>query len=148
MIDKLFSIRQANLGDAEQVVHLVQELAEYDGDTSPITPEFVLQYLAGVERQILLADLHGQILGMLSYSVQPDLYHAGPVGTIELLVVRQTERGQGVGSALVWEVIRRARAQRWVEVSVSTMPENQPAIEFYKKHGFTDLAVLLEQHLN
>ncbi len=147
MTEKPFSIRHASPQDATQVVRMVHELAEYDGDTSPITPEFVLQYLAGAERQILLADLHGQILGMLSYSVQPDLTHAGPVGTIELLVVRQTERGQGVGSALVQEVIRRAKAQDWVELSVSTMPDNQPAIEFYKKHGFTDLAVLMEQHL-
>jgi ribosomal protein S18 acetylase RimI-like enzyme len=32
------------------------------------------------------------------------------------------------------------------EVSVSTMPSNSKAIEFYKAHGMTDEAVLLEKH--
>jgi len=144
---KPVSIRQAGPQDAVEVVRLVNELADQSGETSSISPEYVLLYLSESERQILLAEEDGHILGLLSYSVQPDLYHAGPVGLIELLIVHQTERGKGVGTALVAEVIHRARSQGWVELSVSTMPENQPAIEFYRNLGFTDLAVLLEQHL-
>ena len=140
------SIRRAGPQDAEEVVHLVNELAEQSGETSPISIQYVHQYLSESESQILLAELNGRTIGMLSYSVQPDLYHAGPVGLIELLIVHQAERGKGIGSTLVGEVLRRAKAQGWVELSVSTMPENQSAIEFYRKHGFMDLAVLLEQH--
>ncbi len=32
------------------------------------------------------------------------------------------------------------------EVSVTTMPDNQGAIRFYKRHGLVDEAVFLEKH--
>jgi len=34
------------------------------------------------------------------------------------------------------------------EVSVSTMPDNVDALQFYKAHGLVDEAILLEKHLS
>jgi ribosomal protein S18 acetylase RimI-like enzyme len=84
--------------------------------------------------------------GVLTYSVRPDLYHAAPTGLIEELVVRQSMRGQGVGGALLDELFSRLTALGCAEVSVTTMPDNAAAIEFYKAHGLTDEALFLEKH--
>jgi ribosomal protein S18 acetylase RimI-like enzyme len=52
-----------------------------------------------------------------------------------------------VGSALVTTLLERLKSTDCVEVSVSTLMDNQPAIRFYRDHGFVDEALLLEQHL-
>ncbi len=62
-------------------------------------------------------------------------------------MVRAAARGQGVGSALLETVIERARAGHWAELGVSTMLNNERAIKLYKKMGFVDESLLLEQHL-
>ena len=140
-------IRQATLQDASHVISLVQELARAEGEESPITPADVRFYLDQPGSVILLAEEQGQILGMLSYSTRHDLYHAAKTGLIEVLVVREGVRGKGIGSALIEETIHRGRQEGWAEVSVSTIPDNQQAISFYRSHGLEDEAILLEMHI-
>ncbi len=140
-------IRDATEKDAHVIVELIQEMAAGSGETSPLTIDYVQSYLSSPVGSILLAIEDGQVLGLLSYSARPDLYHAGNCGLIEELVVRAGVRGQGVGSALLMAVLERARKGNWREVGLGVMPDNETAIKLYKKLGFTDEAILLEQHL-
>ena len=96
--------------------------------------------------QILLAEQHDQVIGLLSYSLRPDLYHAGQVCLIEELVVEAAQRGQGVGSALLTELLSRLSAAGCVEVALAVMSDNAPAIKLYRQHGLTDEALFLEKH--
>jgi ribosomal protein S18 acetylase RimI-like enzyme len=84
------------------------------------------------------------VIGLLSYSVRPDLYHAGDCCLIEELVVRDGRRGQGAGSALIEELL--IRVKDCAEVGLGVMADNESAIRFYRKHGFGDEALLLERH--
>jgi ribosomal protein S18 acetylase RimI-like enzyme len=140
-------LRDTGAGDKGAIVALIRELAASSGDTSPITEDYVSKYLATPRCHALLAEVDGQAVGLLTYSVRPDLYHAGPTASIDELVVRGEWRGQGVGSALVQEVLRRAATDGWVEVSVTTLKENEAAQRFYRAHGLADEAVFLEAHL-
>jgi ribosomal protein S18 acetylase RimI-like enzyme len=140
-------IREAKAGDEPLVVGLIQELAEAGGDSSPITEAYVKTYLAFPGSRVLLAEEEGRAIGLLSYAVRPDLYHAANSGLIEELVVLRSDRGRGVGSALLSEVLRRLAAAGCVEVSVSTMPDNKAALRFYRSHGLVEEAVFLETHL-
>jgi PhnO protein len=140
-------IREAELEDVKTVAQLIQELAQIEGGSSAISPDYVIRYQAHPGNCVLLAESEGRVLGLLSYSISPDLFHAGDVCSIETLIVRKQARGEGVGGALMREVIRRAAASQCVEISVSTMPDNRQAISFYHKHGFGDEALLLERHL-
>jgi ribosomal protein S18 acetylase RimI-like enzyme len=79
--------------------------------------------------------------------IRPNLYHAANSALIEELVVRESARGRGVGGALMSELLRRLSAQGCAEVSVTTMPDNDGAIRFYRSHGLVDEAVFLEKHL-
>lgn len=140
-------IREAALDDAEMAVALIQQLAESASEASPITTEYVADYLVTPGSAVLLAEEEGRIIGLLSYSVRPNLYHAAPSCLIEELVVRSVARGRGVGTVLLKAVLERARAAGCIEVSISAMPDNTRAIALYKRLGFTDEAVFLEQHL-
>lgn len=155
------TVRDGKPGDERVIVELIAELAQTTpvyapsgsasaeisaGETSPITGEYVLEYLAFPGSHVLLAEEDGRVAGLLSYSVRPNLYHAANSALIEELVVRQSARGRGVGSALLSELLRRLPALGCAEVSVTTMPDNDGAIRFYRSHGLVDQAVFLEKH--
>jgi ribosomal protein S18 acetylase RimI-like enzyme len=143
----MINIRNAVPADAAEVVRLIHELAEAGGETCPLTEAYAIHYLSSAENQVLLAEAGGSIVGLLSYSMRPDLYHAAECCMIEELIVADDQREQGIGGALLDGVIERAIQRCCAEVSVSTMPENQRAQEFYRQHGLVDEAVLLERHL-
>lgn len=140
-------IREAQLRDSAIIVALIQELAGGEGEQSPLTESYAATYLAYPNNRVLLAEEQGECVGLLSYSIRPNLYHAGPSCQIEELIVREGAQGRGVGSALIEKVIQQAAVCRCQEISVSTLLDNSRAIAFYKRHGFGDEALLLEQHL-
>ena len=139
-------IRETRIGDNEVVVSLIRELGEMDGHKSDLGAGDVKHFSDIPGNVILLAEVDGQVVGLLSYSLSFDLWHAGDCCFIRELIISAGNRQQGLGGLLLEEVFRRAERNHWMEVSVSTMPDNIPAQKFYRKHGMTDEAVLLERH--
>jgi len=139
-------IREAKLQDADSIVRLIAEHAAANGERSPLTSDYVAQYLTSAVSQILLAEQHDQVIGLLSYSLRPDLYHAGEACLIEEVIVDAPLRGQGVGSALLAELLSRLEATGCSEVALAVMPDNASAIKLYRQHGLTDEALFLEKH--
>ncbi|MEW6401970.1 MAG: GNAT family N-acetyltransferase [Chloroflexota bacterium] len=140
------TIREAQPQDVDSVVRLIRELAEMAGEASPITEAYAAEYLSSPISRVFLAESEGQVIGLLSYSVRPDLYHAGSSCLIEELVVQQSERDQGVGSALLSALLSRLEGTDCAEVSVAAMPENAGAVQFYRQHGLAEEALFLEKH--
>src|SRR5512139_1631999 len=136
------SIRSARPSDAGRIVQLIHQM----GPDSPLTEDYVLHYLSGTERGILLACLDEQAAGLLSYSVRADLYHAGNCVLIEELVVDIGVRGQGIGGALMEAVLEKAAGLGCRELSLAVMPDNEAAIHLYKTHGLVEEAIYLERH--
>jgi ribosomal protein S18 acetylase RimI-like enzyme len=139
-------LRLAGEKDAARIVQLINAMATDGGGQSPITEGYVAKYLASPASKVLLAESDGQVLGLLSYSVRPDLYHAGDACLVEELVVDGRFRSQGVGSALLTEVLSRMEAAGCAEISLAVMPDNARAIALYRRHGLTEEALFLEKH--
>ncbi len=146
MSNQEVNIRPAESKDIPAVVALVQELAQSIGETSPLTPEYVRTYLKTHGVGIFLAESENEILGLLSYTLKPNLYHAGNCCIIEELIVAQKARSRGIGKILVEFLIDRLRRENCAEISVSAVKENTRAIEFYRRLGLTGEAVYLEKH--
>ncbi|HVP58511.1 MAG TPA: GNAT family N-acetyltransferase [bacterium] len=144
--ERLIGVRDAEPQDASVIAGLISHLAAAMGEASPVTEAYVAKYLASPGSRALLAEVGGKAVGLLTYSVRPDLYHAATTCLIEELVVVETMRGQGVGTALLEELFSRLTALGCAEVSVTTLPDNADAIKFYKDHGLTDEAIFLEKH--
>ena len=140
-------IRDGVAGDEPAIVALIRELGAASDYESPVREEDAARYLASPGCGVLLAEEEGEAVGLLSYSIGFDLFHAANCCLIDELVVAEGHRGQGIGGALLDEVIRRAKAAGCVEVSVSTMPDNQAAQALYRSHGLVEEAVFLEMHL-
>ena len=139
-------IREAKPTDKAVIVELIIELGATGGEHSPITEAYVEKYLASPTSKVLLAETQNQVMGLLSYSVRPDLYHAGSACLIEELIVHEAARGRGVGSALLTALLSRLETLGCAEVSVAAMSDNEQAIKFYRAHGLTEEAVFLEKH--
>ena len=139
-------IRAAHSEDHSAIAGLIDELAASSGETSPVTPEYVRQYLDFPGSGILVAVKDQQVVGLLSYSLRPNLFHGGNSCTIEELIVAQAYRNCGIGGALLEELLKRLITEDCVEISVTTMSDNHGAIAFYKSHGLIDEAIYLEKH--
>jgi ribosomal protein S18 acetylase RimI-like enzyme len=140
------TVRDARTADAGIVAGMIRLLAAEWDETSEVTTAYVEEYLAHVNVGALLAELDGTIAGLATYSLYPGLFHAGPWGLLDELIVRPEARRRGVADALVGEVLRRFEAAGCKEASVSTGMDNEPAKALYRKHGLTDESLLLERH--
>lgn len=142
-----FQVRQAAPSDAGAIVDLVRELAADMAEQSELIEDEAARFLAVPVCGVLLAESTGGVAGMLSYCIRPNLYHAGPVCSIDELIVHAAARRSGVGRALVTRLLALASEAGCRELSVSTMPDNAGAVRFYGALGFGDEALLLERHL-
>lgn len=141
------SLRDAQSKDAAAIVGLIGELAAAAQDRSPISQAYVERYLASPTSHALLAESGGRVVGLLSYSIRPDLYHAADACLVEELVVHEPVRGHGVGSALLTELLSRLDGATCAEVSVAAACDNAPAMRLYRSHGLDEESILLETHL-
>jgi protein-tyrosine phosphatase len=141
-------IRDALPKDTAAIVQLMGELATAGGGYSPISEEYVARYLSSPTSHVLMAELEGAVVGSLSYSIRPDLYHAANACLIEELVVHEAVRGQGVGSALLREVMTRLEDAGCAEVSVAAAKDNVRALNLYRSLGFVGESILLETHFD
>jgi ribosomal protein S18 acetylase RimI-like enzyme len=144
--DRELCVLPATPRDAAEVAALVRELARSTNETSPVDERSVRTFLRRPGCGALLARRSGATLGMVSYTVRPNLYHAADCCLIEELIVSGNARRQGVGRALLEAVTRMARERRCAEISVSTGTDNREALAIYRSAGYTDEAVLLERH--
>jgi ribosomal protein S18 acetylase RimI-like enzyme len=143
----MIEIRKATPADVPAIVRLIEELAQASGETSPLNEVYAKEYLASPHSYVLLAVAAGDVSGLLSYSLRPDLYHAGLCCLVEELVVARDQRSRGIGGALLQALLEQGQADGWAELSVGVMADNVRAQAFYKRHGLLDEALLLERHL-
>ena len=142
------NIRPACEKDAAIIVRLVGILADDLDERSPVDTDYVLSFLRTPGTGILVGDLAGEVIGLITCTLRPSLYHAGDSCMIEELVVREDFRSAGIGGMLLEAIVSLAADKGCPEVSLSVMSFNTKAIEFYRRHGFVDEAVLLEKHLH
>lgn len=140
------TIRHAGPGDEPAVVDLVQEMAVGEDFPTTIDEHYVRHFLASPESGVLLAFDEGAPVGLLAYAMIPSLFHTADSGLIELLVVTEGRRGEGIGTQMVETVMRLFREAGCAEASVSAGPDNEPVQKLYCDAGLTEASVLLETH--
>ena len=140
-------IREAESDDAPQIMDLIKDLAIANGEDSPITEAYIDEFLIFPGNGILLAEEDGEILGLVSYSVRPNLYCAGDIARIEELVIRGDAQGRGIGAALIDELLHFLESIDCVKVAVATGRDDDVAQRFYRTHGLGEVKLLLEKKL-
>lgn len=104
----------------------------------PIPKEFYTDCIA--DRTLFVAKLAGTVVGILRFEVRETGGEGNTIRKvmrIDNIAVEESLRGHGIGKAMMEDVRAVARVQRCDEIILSVYPENDDAVAFYQKCGFT-----------
>jgi len=96
--------------------------------------------------ELLVAESNQKIVGLIHQIFFLDPVHAGLNSYITSLFVREPHRKKGIGSQLLKKAMENAEKKGVIEVHVDTEEDNTRAIDFYQKHGFKKVGVILENN--
>jgi glucosamine-phosphate N-acetyltransferase len=86
------------------------------------------------DNHMVVAEFNGEIVGSATLHLQQKIIRNGGIaGCIEDVVVKQSYRGNNIGTQLIQELIKKAENLGCYKVILSCFPDR---INFYKKNGF------------
>lgn len=133
-----FSIRDAQQEDMQQVLTLIQELAEFENDPNAVevTKEDLVKDGFGENKlfHCFVAEKDKQIVGIALVYPRYSTWK-GPVIHLEDLIVAEKMRGSGLGTALLNEVVKYGHDLGVRRICWEVLDWNEPAINFYEKKG-------------
>lgn len=139
----MVDIRPATADDLEAIVALLadDDLGRGREDARlPLDPGYLAAYdaiAADPNQMLLVADDDGAVVGCLQLTFIPGLTRRGMWrGQIEGVRVARTQRGAGIGRALIERAIAECRARHCGLVQLTTDKARSRAHAFYASLGF------------
>jgi GNAT superfamily N-acetyltransferase len=133
-----YTIRKARIEDMEQVLNLVQELADFEKepDAVEVTKDDLVKDGFGEQKmfQCFVAETGKGIVGIALVYPRYSTWK-GPVIHLEDLIVSEKMRGTGLGTALLDQVVKYGAELGVKRISWEVLDWNEPAIDFYEKKG-------------
>jgi len=131
-------IRKATKADMPRVLELITELAvfEKEPDAVEVTVDELVN--GGFETPIqfvcFVAEINGVVEGIALVYNRFSTWK-GTILHLEDLIVSQKQRGSGLGTALLNEVVKYGYSLGVKRISWEVLDWNEPAIIFYEKKG-------------
>ena len=102
------------------------------------------------ERFLYVARLHSAVVGYASLKIRnydsPGLVKR-KVLLIDEIAVEETLRGQGIGTEMMEDVRALAGAFGCTDLQLGVYPQNDVAVAFYRKCGFTVCSIEMQRKL-
>lgn len=133
-----FTIRTAKKTDMAQVLNLIKALALYEKE-----PDAVEVTVADLEQDgfgskpafhCFVAEVNNTIVGIALVYNRYSTWKGRAIH-LEDLIVSESMRGTGIGSALLDEVVKYAHELGVKRINWEVLDWNDPAIAFYEKKG-------------
>lgn len=131
-------VRKGHREDMPAVLELIKELAVFENE-----PDAVVVTVEELERDgfgptplfsTFVAEENGEIIGMALFYYRYSTWK-GKTIHLEDLIVTQSKRGTGAGSALYKEFMKNAKKEGVRRVEWNVLDWNTHAIEFYERSG-------------
>lgn len=133
-----WTTRNATAADADEVARLLHDFnSEFD------TPSPGVDVLAARLRGLLAGDDTLAILAgtpavaVALVTLRPNVWYAGQVALLDELYVVPRLRGQGIGSALIGELVSMSRARGIDLIEINVDEGDVDAQRFYERHRFS-----------
>ena len=126
-------IREATAEDDARLVELIAQLG-FGSDVGGVAARRVR--LADIGEPILVAETSDGIVGVIDWHVMTTIHRPSPVGRIVMLVIDESHRGEGTGTALVKSACDRMRAAGCKLIEVTSNDRLVDAHRFYEGLGF------------
>jgi GNAT superfamily N-acetyltransferase len=132
------TIRGVTLTDASDVSRLLATLG-YPAEVAAVR-ERIASFGTSARDHVLLAELDGQVAGVLALSFTPRFAEPGMFSRITALAVDPSVQRVGIGRRLVTEAERIAAASgsTLMQVNSGRRPERAAAHAFYVSLGYAD----------
>jgi ribosomal protein S18 acetylase RimI-like enzyme len=144
------SIRPAATSDIAGMSLLLSQLFAIESDFTPDDEKQrrglkLLLETAGA--QILVAEVRGRLVGMVTMQTLVSTAEGGRVGLVEDLVLDAEYRGMRIGAGLLAQLQSRARKMGLSRLQLAADKTNSAALEFYRKVGWEQTSLLLLRRL-
>lgn len=131
-------IRKGTKADLPQTLELIRELALYEKAPEQVDNSVERMEIDGFGDKpvfdFFVAEKGQDIKGIAIYYYRYSTWKGKSI-YLEDLVVRESERGSGIGKKLLDAVVMEALATDSRQVTWQVLDWNEPAINFYKKLG-------------
>lgn len=132
-------IRQASSADATAINNLLQQLG-YPQDSNEAVAMRIESWANDPASVAYVADVHGDILGVIAVHICPFFEKAGNWARIVALVVLDRARQQGVGSELMTAAESFAIQHGCIRMEVTSADRRTGAHTFYKQRRYVNQA--------
>ena len=133
-----YIIRNAVATDMPRVLELIQELALFEKEPDAVKVSLEELKEAGFGAKPLyhcfVAEIENKVEGMALVYPRYSTWQ-GPVLHLEDLIVTQSVRGKGIGSALLEKVVKYGKEKGVRRIGWEVLDWNEPAIKFYESKG-------------
>jgi GNAT superfamily N-acetyltransferase len=129
------------MSDAGTVVQLLGEFRDhlgYDSPTDASVRASVSQLIGRDDTEYWLAAPEKQAAGVCQLRFRHSVWTGAEDCWLEDLFVRASERGTGLGRALVMAAFDRARERGCARIELDTEEANHAAVALYASLGFSD----------
>ncbi|MCP1387273.1 GNAT family N-acetyltransferase [Corynebacterium sp. TA-R-1] len=137
------TIRPATEADVPGIFRMINELAEYEKQPQDVTSteEDVREHLFADNPKVFahVAVVDGDIAGMALWFLNYSTWQGRHGIWLEDLYVRESARGNGIGTALLKELAKIAVENDYRRVEWSVLKWNTPSIGFYTSIGANDM---------
>jgi predicted N-acetyltransferase YhbS len=126
------ALRAARPEDAPRISVLLDQLGWV------VTPDNVVAELsASPTTEVVVAELDGEIVGLIAVTTRRQFQRAGNLITIDTLVVDERHRSRGIGEQLVGVALEAAARSSAQAVEAVSHLRRVEARRFYERLGFT-----------
>lgn len=133
------SIRDANQRDIPTIMELIHLKAEFDGcpESVEATPQKLEIDLFGEKPLafVLLAEVDGDIIGLVTYHFIYSTFLAKPVIWLDDLYVKAEHRSHKVGQALMLRLGKIGQEKGCGKIDWTVAVSNERGIKFYERIG-------------
>ncbi len=137
-------VRRARIDDLPELLDLLDELQDgatpgipWDRGDAVWTATVWEEVLTDPRRVYIVAEDDERVVGTVDLIIVPNLTHgARPIGFVENLVVTTDRRGDGIGRALMADVMSRAKAEGCYKIQLLSANARSGAHSFYEELGF------------
>ncbi len=131
-------VRRARPGDAAPMLSLIHQLG-YTPDAHGYDETFA-QVVRHPEAAVFVAAEGPRVIGYLALSHRPQIRLGGRCASIDEMVVDQSRRGDGIGTALLEAAIEYSRGLGCRRVELHTRRSRESFQRgFYASHGFREV---------
>jgi len=144
-------IRDAVADDIPAMVELLAQLFSIEQDFVPDADKQgrgLALLLAHAGAHVLVAELGGRVVGMITLQTLISTAEGARVGLVEDLVVAEGHRVSGIGTRLLKAVESRTSSSGLKRLQLLADNNNMPALEFYHRNRWRQTSLLVLRQIN